>query len=72
MFYTILTKPAIKNPKFSDIHTFVVMTLEVQQYIYASKQFSGNCKGADPEQSEPRLSCLPRPICRKTMEFYGT
>ena len=69
-----------KVPKFSDARKLCCNLPEIQTKspnirVFCQKDANGRATSEDPdlkEQSFLGLHCLPRPVCPKTLNPYGT
>ena len=65
-----------KVPKFSDAKAISVIYLKLEKKfnhrVMHPKDADSIANSEDPEQSDLGLHCLPRPICPKTKDHYGT
>ena len=75
-----------KVPKFSDDRKLCCNLPKIQEkrpnlWVFCQKDANGIANSGDPdqtaplgleEQSDQGLHCLPRPICPKIKDYYGT
>ena len=72
-----------KVPKFSDARKLCCNLPKIQEKrsnlrVFRQKDANGLANSEDPDQTAPPeqsnlgLHCLPRPICPKTLDHYGT
>ena len=72
-----------KVPKFSDSRKLYCNLPKIQTktpslWVFRHKDANGIANSEDPDQTAPKeqsdlgLHCLPRPICPKTLDHYGT